>query len=173
MRAHHRFPPRLMRMLPPRSLRLAFVLGTLALGALALASCAGVEVLGTDSTLVGGGGTNGGGVVGGGGSGGGAHATAVVGRWTRALLVAGPDGDIHESRTTWEFRADGSSIRSVTAWNLTEGIYDTVNSVAQWTTSGSSITITYIAGSTGTLTLGWRVDGDVLTLGPDQFARVR
>ena len=168
MRAHHRFPPRPTRTLPLRTLRLAF-----ALGALALAGCAGVEVLGTDSTLVGGGGTGGGGVIGGGGSGGGAHATAMVGQWTRALLVEGPDGDIHESRTTWEFRADGSAIRTVVAWNWTEGIYDTLNSVAQWTTSGSNITITYIAGATGTLTLGWRVDGDVLTLGPDQFARVR
>ena len=97
----------------------------------------------------------------------------MLGKWTRAILVAGPDGDIHESRTTWEFRADGSGIRYVTAWNWTEGIYDTVSSVAQWTTSGATITITYIAGSTGTLTLGWRVDGDILTLGPDQFARVR
>lgn len=161
MRANHRSPNRLTRALP------------LALVLVALAGCAGVEVLGNDSTLVGTGGSGGGGVIGGGGSGGGAHASAMVGQWTRALLVAGPDGDIHESRTTWEFRADGSAIRYVTAWNWTEGIYDTVTSVAQWTTSGATITITYIAGSTGTLTLGWRIDGDVLTLGPDQFARVR
>lgn len=163
MRSHHRSLRRLTR-----SLQVA-----IALTAFALAGCAGVEVLGTDSTLVGAGGNGGGGVIVGGGSGGGSHSTAMVGQWTRALLVEGPDGDIHESRTTWEFRADGSAIRYVTAWNWTEGIYDTVSSVAQWTTSGATITIVYIAGSTGTLTLGWRVDGDVLTLGPDQFARVR
>lgn len=163
MRANHRSLHRLTR---------SSTLAT-ALFALALAGCAGVEVLGTDSTLVGSGGTGGGGVIVGGGSGGGSHASAMLGQWTRALLVEGPDGDIHESRTTWEFRADGSAIRYVTAWNWTEGIYDTLSSVAQWTTSGATITITYIAGSTGTLTLAWRVDGDVLTLGPDQFARVR
>ena len=169
MRAHHRF-----RRLRARTLSLGMVRLALALGTIALAGCAGVEVLGTDSTLAGGdGGGGNGGVIGGGGSGGGAHAAAVVGQWTRALVVEGPDGDIHESRTTWEFRADGSAIRTVIAWNWTEGIYDTVNSVAQWSTSGSNLTITYIAGATGTLTLGWRVDGDVLTLGPDQFARVR
>ena len=159
MRANHRSLHRLTRTSIP------------AIALFALAGCAGVEVLGNDSTLVGSGGT--GGVIVGGGSGGGAHASAMLGRWTRALLVEGPDGDIHESRTTWEFRADGSAIRYVTAWNWTEGIYDTISSVAQWTTSGATITITYIAGSTGTLTLAWRVDGDVLTLGPDQFARVR
>lgn len=161
MRANHRSLHRLTRALPL----------AIALGAFAFAGCAGVEVLGNDSTRVGTGGS--GGVIVGGGAGGGTHASAMLGKWTRALLVAAPDGDIHESRTTWEFRADGSAIRYVTAWNWTEGIYDTVSSVAQWTTSGATITITYIAGSTGTLTLGWRVDGDVLTLGPDQFARVR
>lgn len=161
MRANHRSLHRLTRALPL----------AIALSAFAFAGCTGVEVLGNDSTLAGTGGS--GGVIVGGGTGGGAQASAMLGKWTRALLVAGPNGDIHESRTTWEFRADGSAIRYVTAWNWTAGIYDTVSSVAQWTTSGATITITYIAGSTGTLTLGWRVDGDVLTLGPDQFARMR
>ena len=154
-----------------RPLSFALPLAAL-LVSLATGGCAGVEVLGTDSTLTGSGGT-GGGVIGGGGSGSGAHASAMVGQWTRALFLADPDGNIHESRTTWEFRADGSAIRYVTAWNWTAGLYDTVSSVAQWTTSGANITITYIAGTSGTLTLAWQVDGDILTLGPDQFARVR
>ena len=149
-----------------RSVALAIVAGV------ALTACAGVENL----SGVGGGGTTGGtggtgGVIGTGG--GGSQSSALLGSWTRALLVEGPDGDIHESRTNWEFRSDGSAIRQVIAWNWTSGYYDTVSSVAQWTTSGGNITITYIAGSTGTLTLAWRIDGDVLTLGPDQFARVR
>jgi hypothetical protein len=143
-----------------------------AIFSVALAGCAGVEVLGNDSTLVGTGG-NGGGVIGGGGTGGGTQASAMVGQWTRAIFLEDANGNVHESRTTWEFRADGSAIRYVTAWNWTAGIYDTISSVAQWTTNGSTVTITYIAGATGTLSLGWRVDGDILTLGPDQFARVR
>ena len=160
MRAHHRLLC-LTRSLPAAAL----------LSSLVLAGCAGVEVLGNDSTLVGtGGGT--GGVIGGGGGGGGSQASAIVGQWTRALLVETPDGDIHESRTTWEFRADGSAIRTILAWNWTEGLYDTLTSVAQWSTNGSNLTIVYIAGSTGTLTLPWSVNGDVLTIGPDQFARV-
>jgi hypothetical protein len=125
---------------------------------LALSACAGVE----DLSGVADGGTTGG-----------SQSSALVGSWTRALLVEGANGDIHESRTNWEFRSDGSAIRQVIAWNWTTGYFDTVSSVAQWTTAGANITITYTAGSSGTLTLAWRVDGDVLTLGPDQFARVR
>lgn len=137
-------------------------------GVLALTGCpAGVEDLsGTNGTTSGG---NGGVTPGGGGT----QASGVLGRWTRAIFVQTPDGDIHESRTTWEFRADRSAVRSVTAWNWTNGYFDTIYSVAQWSTNGSAMTIVYIAGSTGTLTLDYRIDGDVLTLGPDQFARVK
>ena len=160
MRPHPHGFTRLTRALPVAAM----------FGATMLAACAGVEVLGNDSTLVGtGGGT--GGVIGGGG--GGSQSSALVGQWTRTLLVETPDGDIHESRTTWEFRADGSAIRTILAWNWTEGLYDTLTSVAQWSTSGSNLTIVYIAGTSGTLTLPWSVSGDVLTIGPDQFARVR
>jgi hypothetical protein len=130
----------------------------IAAGLFALSACAGVENLSG---------------AGDGGTSGGSQSSALLGSWTRAILVDGPNGDIHESRTNWEFRSDGSAIRQVIAWNWTSGYYDTISSVAQWTTSGANITITYIAGSTGSLTLAWRIDGDVLTLGPDQFARVR
>ena len=161
MRAHHRSFMSMARGVPLAAVLCAGL----------LAACAGVETITTgDSAVTGGGG---GGVFVGTGGGSGSQSSAVVGKWTRALLVETPDGSIHESRTTWEFRADGSAIRYVIAWNWTEGIDDTISSVAQWTTSGTTITLTYIAGSTGTLTLAWRVDGDVLTLGPDQFARVK
>jgi hypothetical protein len=134
---------------------------------LVLGACAGVENLsGTGGST---GGTGTGGVI----PGGGTQANGLVGQWTRALFVQTPDGDIHESRTTWEFRADHSAVRSVTAWNWTSGYYDTIYTVAQWTTTGSTITLVYIAGSSGTLTLDYRVNGDVLTMGPDQYARIR
>ena len=151
-------------LLSPFSARFAFVL---VVCSFSVAACAGVENLsGTGSVT----GTGTGGILGGGGT---AQTTALLGRWTRALLVQGTDGVIHESRTTWEFRADHSAIRNVTAWNWNDGYYDTVSSVAQWTTNGSNITLVYIAGTTGTLTLDYRVDGDVLTMGPDQYARLK
>ena len=150
---------------PARLTRAVSIL--VAVGALMLTGCAGVEDLsGTGGAISGGTG----GVTPGGGS---TQGTGLLGQWTRAIFVQTPDGDIHESRTTWEFRADHSAIRAVTAWNWSDGSYDTVYSVAQWSTSGSTITIVYIAGSSGTLSLDYRVNGDVLTIGPDQFARVK
>ena len=152
----------------PASSRCASAISAVALCAavVATSACAGVENLsGTTATT----GTGTGGILGGGG----AQTNVLLGRWTRAILVQGSDGIIHESRTTWEFRADHSAIRNVTAWNWTDGYYDTLSSVAQWTTSGSNITLVYIAGTSGTLTLDYRIDGDVLTMGPDQYARLK
>ena len=136
------------------------------------AACAGVEVIsgtagaagGSGGTMVGGGGT---------GAGGGTAASPLLGRWTRVILVIADNGDAHESRTTWEFRQDGSAIRTVTAWNLSQGVFDTLTSVAQWSANGSQLTITYIAPATGTATFSYSINGDVLTVGPDQYARLR
>lgn len=137
------------------------------------ASCAGVEVIsGPQGTGAGTGGT----VLGtgpGSGSTGTSGSTALLGRWTRAILLVGDNGDIHESRTTWEFRQDGSAVRTVLAWNWSAGYYDTVVAVAQWRTSGSQLTITYIAPATGTVAFSYSVNGDILTIGPDQYLRLR
>lgn len=138
-----------------------------------LASCKGVEVLpppGSGSSA------GGGGTVTGTGPGTGTTGTGssvLLGTWTRAILLLDGSGDAHESRTTWEFRQDGSAIRTVLAWNLSQGFYDTIVTVAQWRISGNQLTITYISPSTGTASFAFAVDGDILTIGPDQFARLR
>ena len=156
----------------------ALCLRTLALSAvlaacLLQAACAGVEVIsGTGGAPGGSGGTMVGTGVGS-GTGGGSVSNALLGRWTRVILVIADNGDAHESRTTWEFRQDRSAIRTVTAWNLSQGVFDTITTVAQWTSSGSQLTITYITPVTGTATFSYSIDGDVLTIGPDQYARLR
>jgi hypothetical protein len=137
-----------------------------------LGACAGVEVIsGTDGS-----GTGSGPIVGTGpvwGGGGGSTSTQLLGTWTRAILLADDVGNVHESRTTWEFRQDGSAIRNVIAWNLTQGYYDTIVTVAQWRTTGSQLTITYIAPALGTAAYAFSINGDILTIGPDQYARIR
>lgn len=140
--------------------------------ALATACPAGIEVLGPPrgSGTGAGGGTGTGMGTGTGGSG--STASAILGRWTRAILFSDDAGNIHESRTTWEFRQDGSAIRTVTAWNITSGVYDTIVTVAQWRTSGSMLTITYLTPTTGTASFSWRVDGTRLTIGADQYTRI-
>ena len=143
---------------------------TLVLALCAMASaCAGVEVISAPPP---GSGTNGTGVTG--GAGGGATPQALlIGSWTHVTYLQGPDGDLHESRTTWEFRSDGSAIRSVRAWNLTEGIYDVVVGVARWRAANGSLTVTWLPPGSGAASFRLDVRQDVLFLDADQYARVR
>lgn len=142
------------------------VLATLVLLA---AACAGVEVI---SAPPAGSGVNGTGVTS--GAGGGTTPQALlVGSWTRAIYLEGPDGDLHESRTTWEFRSDGSAVRSVRAWNLTEGIYDVVASAARWRVANGSLAVTWLPPAAGAASFRLEVRQDVLFLDADQYARVR
>lgn len=150
-------------------------LAAVALLVSALVSCKGVEIVGTagaprDGSGIAIGGT---GTGGGGGAGGGSVSTALVGRWARTIVLAAGDGNVYESRTEWEFRPDRSAIRRVTSWNVTQGYYDTLTAVAQWRTTGSALTISWLSPTVGTAVFDWRLVGDVLTIGPDQFARVR
>lgn len=140
----------------------------LALCATAVA-CAGVEVISAPPS---GSGANGTGVTGGAG-GGSTPQALLIGSWTHVIYLQGPDGDLHESRTTWEFRSDGRAIRSVRAWNLTEGIYDIVVAVAQWRVANGSLTVTWLPPGSGTASFRLDVRRDVLFLDTDQYARVR
>lgn len=144
-------------------------LGVLSLAAALGAACAGVEVMAPPPA---GSGRTGTGVVGGGG---GATSAQVllIGVWTRAIYVVGADGDLHESRTTWEFRGDGSAVRTVRAWNLSEGIYDVVVAVAQWRAANGFLTVTWVSPASGSATFAYRVDQTVLQLGNEQYARVQ
>ena len=141
-------------------------------GAVLVAACAGIEVAtapgGTTitGTVPGSGGTGGGSATSPGGS-------ALVGRWTRIVLIGADDGSLHESRTLWEFRPDGSAIRTVTAWNLSTGFYDTLVTVARWSTSGSVLTLTWIAPAGGATAFVYRLEPDRLVIGPDEYARAR
>jgi hypothetical protein len=155
--------------LPGLPVRRLIALAALVVSTGMVASCTGVDVLPPDGSGSGTGGT----VIGAGGNTGSGTSPALLGTWTRAILLADGSGDVHESRTTWEFRQDGSAIRTVLAWNLTQGVYDTIVTVAQWRISGAQLTITYVAPATGTASFAYAVNGDILTIGPDQFARLR
>ena len=97
----------------------------------------------------------------------------MLGTWARVVTLAASDGTVYQSRTEWAFNTDGTATRRVTAWNVTDGAYDTITASARWSTAGSTLTVTWLSPATGAFTLSWRVDGDILTIGPDQFARVR
>lgn len=106
------------------------------------------------------------------GTGTGAHHNAVVGVWTRVLVITDNHGNAHSSRTTWEFRSDGSATRTLTTQNVSAGIVDVLSANASWHTEGSTLVITFRAPDSGTSRFGFSVFGTVLTLDGRDFVRI-
>jgi hypothetical protein len=137
-----------------RSLRIAGVVG-----ALALLACDDVSArLGPGINI------------GTGGSGSGRH--ALVGLWTRVVVLTDNFGDTHSSRTTWEFRSDGSATRTVVAQNLSLGVSDVIIARATWRTEGSTLVITFQPPDAGTSRFFFAIFSDVLTLDGRDFVRI-
>ena len=97
---------------------------------------------------------------------------AVVGLWTRVVVITDNDGNAHSSRTTWEFRSDGSATRTVVTQNLSAGISDVISANAIWHTEGSTLVITFREPNTGTSRFSFLVLGNVLTLDGRDFVRI-
>ena len=106
------------------------------------------------------------------GTGSGAHHNSLVGMWTRVVLFTDNQGTSHSSRTTWEFRSDGSAKRTVITQNLRSGISDVLTANASWRTEGSTLVITFHPPDSGTSRFGFSVFGSVLSLDGRDFVRV-
>ena len=151
----------------PIARRAARLLATMAtLGALAtLGACGGDVgvVTGSPVTI--------------GGTGGGTtEASALVGRWTRVVLVPDGYGDFGTSETTWEFAADGVVTRILVTRSAVYGTGDVEVRTARWSLEGGTVVIRYVTPDAGTVRFRWRVerhaDGDLLFLDETAFARV-
>lgn len=105
---------------------------------------------------------------GGSGAGGGG---ALVGEWSRTVIFAADDGDIHTSRTIWWFDSSGTAERWVIAGSVAAGFADTVTATARWDASGTRVTISYQPPDTGTVTFDYAVRSDTLTLGEEEYIR--
>jgi hypothetical protein len=105
------------------------------------------------------------------GTGSGQH-NAIVGLWTRVVVITDNDGNAHSSRTTWEFRSDGSATRTVVTQNLSTGVSDVISANASWHTEGSAVVITFRTPNTGTSRFSFFVFGNVLTLDGRDFVRI-
>jgi hypothetical protein len=80
-------------------------------------------------------------------------------------------GNVLSSRTTWDFRADGSAQRIVTACNLTSGHCDSVVDTGRWRVEGTT-TLVYASGSPPgqpEVRYDFRFEGQTLILGGLQF----
>jgi hypothetical protein len=106
------------------------------------------------------------------GTGPGSHHETIVGLWTRVMVIADNAGNAHSSRTTWEFRSDGSAARTVVTQNLSAGISDAISANASWHTEGSTLVITFRAPDSGTSRFSFFVSGNVLTLDGRDFVRI-
>lgn len=106
----------------------------------------------------------------GGGSGSGQH--ALLGLWTRVVVITDNFGDTHSSRTTWEFRSDGSATRTVVAQNLSLGVSDVITARATWRTEGSTLVISFQPPDSGTSRFSFAIFSDVLTLDGRDFVRI-
>jgi hypothetical protein len=106
------------------------------------------------------------------GTGAGPHHNAVVGLWTRVVVITDNAGNAHSSRTTWEFRSDGSATRTVVTQNLGAGVSDVITANATWHTEGSTLVITFRAPDSGTSRFSFFVVGNVLSLDGRDFVRI-
>ena len=98
--------------------------------------------------------------------------SALVGLWTRVVVLTDNQGNEHSSRTTWEFRSDGSATRTLVTHNLSAGITDVLTSNASWHTEGSTVVIAFHAPDSGTSRFSFTVFGNVLTLDGRDFVRI-
>jgi hypothetical protein len=105
-------------------------------------------------------------------TGSGAQHNAVVGVWTRVVVLTDNAGNAHSSRTTWEFRSDGSATRTLVTQNLSAGLTDVLSAIATWRTEGSALVITFRPPDSGTSRFGFSVFGNVLTLDGRDFVRI-
>ena len=104
-------------------------------------------------------------------SGGGALASEIVGTWRHALFFIDDDGIRRSSETTWRFSSDGSAVRTIVARNFTDGVADVSYASARWEAQGTSLLLTFLSPSAGSVRLGYRVEGNTLYLGAQPFLR--
>ena len=143
-----------------RSTRVAPLGAAIALAMLSLGACNDVEMrIGPGIHI----GTN---------TGSGAHQNAIVGLWTRVVVITDNGGNAHSARTTWEFRSDGSAMRTLVTQNLSAGISDVISANAIWHTEGSTLVITFRPPDTGTSRFGFSVFSNVLSLDGRDFVRI-
>ena len=105
-------------------------------------------------------------------TGSGFHQNSLVGLWTRVVVITDNAGTAHSSRTTWEFRSDGSATRTLITQNLGAGISDIITANATWHTEGSTLVIIFRPPDSGTSRFSFQVFSNVLTLDGRDFVRI-
>lgn len=98
---------------------------------------------------------------------------ALIGRWERIVIFTDAGGTVHASETLWDFRLDGTALRTVVTRNLSEGFADATTAVMLWSTRGSSLVLDFLSPASGTVQFFFHIDRDILTLDGRDFIRAR
>lgn len=107
------------------------------------------------------------------GNGTGNTSLALVGRWERFVLFTDAGGAVHASETLWDFRTDGTALRTVVTRNLTDGFADAITTIANWRVQGSTLVLEFVSPASGTAQFFFHINRDVLTLDGRDFVRAR
>ena len=144
-------------------------IGIIAALALVLAACDGSAKLTAPDgrVLVG--------VPGPGGAGGSAGnaSSALVGTWNRTIFLLLADGSAGSTETVWQFAADGTGARTVTARNFSAGVFDVFLTNVTWQATSTTVRVTFLPPQSGTVDYSWLVRGDTLLLAGQDYVRVR
>jgi hypothetical protein len=96
-------------------------------------------------------------------------AATLVGTWQAVVTVQVP-GDLQTSTTTWQFDASGTCRETAVTQSVAEGTVRTTDVTCTWTSTDTTITVTFASG--GTLVMRFSlVSPDLLLLDGFQYQR--
>jgi hypothetical protein len=93
----------------------------------------------------------------------------LVGAWVSSIYVRTTTG-VQASETIWDFRNDGTAVRTTILRHLNTGISDQTVQTGLWGTQGQWVVVTFDGG--GTIRLRYSVAGGTLFLDSREFQRI-
>jgi hypothetical protein len=81
-------------------------------------------------------------------------------------------GFVNLFETTWTFDAFGNAVRNEVTASVTLGVADTTVTTGLWRFDGPLVAITFLQPSPGQLRMDVLVQGNVMTLGGQEYLRV-
>lgn len=96
----------------------------------------------------------------------------IVGTWRRRVTFIDEYGFVNVFETTWTFDAFGNAVRNEVTASVTLGEADTTVTTGVWRFDGPLVAITFLQPSPGQLRMDVLVQGNVMTLGGQEYLRV-
>ena len=96
----------------------------------------------------------------------------IVGTWRRQVTFIDEYGFVNSFESTWTFDAFGNAVRTEVTASVTLAVADTAITTGVWRFDGPLVAITFLQPSPGQLRLDVLVQGNVMTLGGQEYLRV-